>query len=501
MISNKQGLAQKQSLQQRLSPQQLQYVKLLQLPLSDLSQRIKEEIETNPVLEYQEEPDRPIEDINSTNNQDFDESQVADTNEVNWEQVYPRDEYDAWKTGRNQQNSEYSDLPRSYEESPLEKLERQIELVDLDEKQRIIADQILGSLDVDGYFRRDLNNVADSIAFNNGIPVKESEVFEVLSIIQKLDPPGIAARDLQECLLLQLESMPTNTRGKDDAIKILRTKWDLFERKHFDKIAQQLNLTDEMVSDAYHCIQTLDPKPGKSTDPSGADVAMKPDIVVKLLDNEMNKGDADALVGDLAIVLTKGNKPNLLISPYYTKLLEQMKSKGLSEKDQQQAESFLKQNIEAAQWFLDSLKLRGDTLLLVTTEIVKRQEAYFRSGQNMRPLIMKEIAEAVGIDNSTVSRIVNGKYAQTHHGTYELRSFFNEGIDTADGVEVTNREVQSILQSIIDKEDKTDPLSDQALTVELNKLGYVVARRTVAKYREALGLPVARLRKELKSSR
>ncbi len=497
MISNKQGLAQKQTLQQRLSPQQLQYVKLLQLPLSELSQRIKEEIETNPVLEYQEEPVRPSDEEIRTEHQDSDEPNVADVNEINWEQLYPRDEFDAWKTGRNQQHTEYSDIPRSYQESPLEKLERQIELVDLDEKQRIIADQILGSLDVDGYFRRELGSVADSIAFNNGIPVKESEVFDVLSTIQKLDPPGIGARDLQECLLLQLESMSSSTNGRDDAIKIIRSKWDLFEKKHFDKIMLQLNLTEARVAEAYHCIQMLDPKPWKSSDPSGADVAMKPDLVVKALDHEMNKGDADALVGDLAIMLTRENQPNLSISPYYLKLLEQMKSKGLSAKEQQQAESFLKQSIEAAQWFIDSLKLRGDTLLMATTEIVKRQETFFRSGKHMRPLIMKEIADAVGIDNSTVSRIVNGKFVQTSHGTYELRSFFNEGIDTADGEEVTNREVQSVLQSIIDKEDKSDPLSDQALTDELNRQGYVVARRTVAKYREALGQPVARLRKEL----
>ncbi len=496
MISSKQGLAQKQSLQQRLSPQQLQYVKLLQLPLAELSQRIKEEIESNPVLEYREEPAYPADDANTTEVQDTDEPQVADANEINWEQLYSRDEFDAWKTGRNQQHAEFTDIPRSYQESPLEKLERQIELVDLDEKQRIIADQILGSLESDGYFRRELSSVADSIAFNNGIPVKESEVFDVLLIIQKLDPPGIGARDLQECLLLQLESLPSATNGRDDAIRIVRSKWDLFEKKHFDKIGQQLNLSDERVAEAYHCIQMLDPKPWKSSEPSGTDVAVKPDVVVKVVDQEMNKGDADALVGDLAIMLTRGNQPKLSISPYYLKLLEQMKSKGLSTKDQQQAEAFLKQNIETAQWFLDSLKLRGDTLLLVTTEIVRRQDAYFRTGSHMRPLIMKEIAEAVGIDNSTVSRIVNGKYVQTHHGTYELRSFFNEGIGMADGEEVTNREVQSILQSIIDKEDKSDPLSDQALTDELNRLGYVVARRTVTKYREALGLPVARLRRE-----
>jgi len=214
------------------------------------------------------------------------------------------------------------------------------------------------------------------------------------------------------------------------------------------------------------------------------------------VDDGMNAGDADAIVGSLAIILSKENQPKLMISPYYLSMFERMKSSGLSEKDQREVEAFLKQNMESAQWFLDSLKLRGDTLLLVATEIVRRQYTYFEIGSNMRPLIMKEIADAVGIDISTVSRIVNGKFAQTRHGTYELRSFFNEGISTVDGDEVTNREVQAILNDIIENENKKHPLSDQALTDELNNRGYDVARRTVAKYRDALGLPVARLRKE-----
>lgn len=495
MISNKQSLAQKQSLQQRLSPQQIQYVNLLQLPMAELAQRIKEEIEVNPVLEYDDSAQDSAVSANAES-QDVDEPQVADSREVNWEQIYPREEFDAWKTGRNQSIDRQNDIPRSYDESPIEKLERQIELVELTEKQRIIADQIIGSLDVDGYFRRDFSSVADSIAFNSGIPVKESEVLAVLSQIQKLDPPGIAARDLQECLLLQLESMSPGTRGRNNAIRILKSKWDLFEKKHFEKIALQLQLTEKMVADAYHCIQSLDPKPGKSTDPIETNLSVKPDLKVVPIDDGMNAGDADAIVGSLAIILSKENQPKLMISPYYLSMFERMKSSGLSDKDQKEVESFLKQNMESAQWFLDSLKLRGDTLLLVALEIVRRQRIFFMTGSNMRPLIMKEIAEVAGIDISTVSRIVNGKFVETRHGTYELRSFFNEGIGTADGDEVTNREVQAILNDIIENENKKHPLSDQALTDELNNRGYDVARRTVAKYRDALGLPVARLRKE-----
>jgi RNA polymerase sigma-54 factor len=496
MISNKQILTQKQTLQQRLSPQQIQYVNLLQLPIAELAQRIKEEIEVNPVLEYTDSSQ--VSESNSSNESvETDEPEVDDNREVNWEQIYPREEYDSWKTGRNQSSESQFDAPRTYIDSPLEKLEQQIELLDLDEKQRIIADQIVGSLDVDGYFRRELSSVADSIAFNNGIPVKELEVFEVLTQIQSLDPPGIAARDLQECLLLQLDSLAPGTKGRDDAIRILTSKWQLFEKKHFDKIASQLQMTSSMVADAYHCIQSLDPKPGKVTDPIETNLSVTPDLKVLPVDDDMNAGDADALVGDLAIVLSKENQPKLRISAYYLAMLNRMKTSGMSSKDQKQVESFLKQNMESAQWFLDSLKLRGDTLLMVSTEIVRRQQPFFKTGSNMRPLVMKDIAEAVGIDISTVSRIVNGKFVQTRHGTIELRSLFNEGIGTSDGDEVTNREVQSILQQIILNEDKTSPLSDQALTDELNNRGYDVARRTVAKYREALGLPVARLRKEI----
>lgn len=496
MISNKQALAQKQALQQRLSPQQIQYVNLLQLPMAALTQRIKEEMEVNPVLEF----DDSVQDIETTTDsesQDMDENQLADNREVNWEQLYPREVFDTPKTGHNQRGNTQIDIPRLYVESPLETLERQIELVDLSDKQRLIADQILGSLDLDGYFRRSLSSVADSIAFNNGIPVKESEVFEVLSQIQKLDPPGIAARDLQECLLLQLESQPSSIRGRDDAIRILKSKWDLFEKKHFEKIAHQLQLTETMVADAYHCIQSLDPKPGKATDPIETNLAVHPDLRVFQLDNAMNAGDADAIVGDLVVVLSRGNHPKLTISTYYQKMLEGVKASGISDKVQRQVETFLRQNMDAAQWFLDSLKLRGHTLLLVATEIVRQQYTFFLNGSGMRPLIMKDIAEAVGIDISTVSRIVNAKFVQTRHGTYELRSFFNEGIGTATGDEVTNREVQSILYDIIQKEDKSKPLSDHALTNELHNRGFDVARRTVAKYREALGLPVARLRKEI----
>lgn len=494
MISNKQTLAQKQTLQQRLSPQQIQYVKLLQLPMAELSQRIEEEMQLNPVLEY----------IDTSNQSDIqglggstesDEPEIADTNEINWELLYPRDEFDAWKTGRNQHSSDTPDYTRTYVESPLEKLEQQIELLDLTDSQRLIAEQIVGSLDADGYFRRDLSSVADSIAFNHGIPVRESEVLDVLKQIQQLDPPGIAARDLQECLLIQLENLPEHIKGRDDAIRILRKKWDLFEKKHFDRIAQQLGLTEAMVSDAYQCIQALDPKPGKSTDPITTNIAVKPDLIVELVDDGINRGDADALVDDIAIMLTKENQPRLTISPYYLRMLEQVRNTKQAGKSQKQAEAFIRQNIESAQWFLESLKMRGDTLLAVATEIVRRQLIFFKTGASLKPLIMKDVADAVGVDISTVSRIVNGKFVQTRHGTYELRMFFNEGIDTDDGEEVTNREVQSLVGDIIRDEDKRHPLSDQAITDELNNRGYSVARRTVAKYRESLGIPVARLRK------
>jgi len=271
----------------------------------------------------------------------------------------------------------------------------------------------------------------------------------------------------------------------------------MFEKKHFDRIATRLSITDKDVKKAYQCIQNLDPKPGGGNEVIVQAAGITPDVMVVPLDGSMNAGDTDSIIDDLAISLHTRNRPRIAISPHYLGILQNLPKSGASAKEAKETKSFLKSRIEAAKVFIESLELRGSTLLAVTHAIVERQYTFFMSGTSLKPMIMKEIAEAIDLDISTISRTVNGKYVQTHHGTYELRFFFNEGLETTDGSEVTNREVQQTLAAIISSEDKAHPMSDLALTTALNKQGVTVARRTVTKYREALGIPVARLRKEM----
>jgi RNA polymerase sigma-54 factor len=497
MISNRQSLSQKLSQQQRLSPQQIQFVKMLQLPMSELTQRIQEELEANPVLEYLDISNHDTGDLDRQTEGNTTDSEPSDTSEVDWEQLYAKQDRDLFKPVSNHPNKDIIEQPRTYYESLIEQLEHQVDMLSLDEKQHLIADQILGSIDSDGYFRRALSSVADSIAFNHGIPVSQPEVLEVLKKIQNLEPPGIAARDLRECLLIQLQNLPKRTVGRDNAIRIIKKEWELFEKKHFDRISAHLNLSDNEIKQAYLCIQNLDPKPGGGNEIVVQSAGITPDVMVVPLDGSMNAGDADSVIDELAIILHTRNRPKIAISPHYLNILNNLPKSGISNKEIKETQQFLKTRIEAAKVFIESLELRGGTLLAITHAIVERQYTFFMNGTSLKPMIMKDIAEAIDLDISTISRTVNGKYVQTNHGTYELRFFFNEGIETSDGSEVTNREVQQTLAAIISSEDKSQPMSDLALTKALNMQGVTVARRTVTKYREALGIPVARLRKEM----
>jgi RNA polymerase sigma-54 factor len=491
MLSNRQSIAQKQRLQQKLSPQQIQFVNLLQLSMSDLEQRVQSELEANPILELPEE----TEVFKSDDTSATDPSAQSKT-ELEWQSYFGQFDSDT-STGRSNTSTDMFEIPRSYQESPIEQLEQQVDLLAFSEKQRRIADQILGSLDEDGYLRREMRSVADSIAFNYGEPVSELEVLDVLLEIQKLDPPGIAARDLQECLLIQLRAVDDDQPGKKDAIQILRKEWDAFEKKQFDRIKQKLHLSDEQVQQAYHCIQSLNPKPGWTTDPALAAQVVNPDALVLPLSGELNPGDADALVGDLAVIMNRKNRPKLVLSPYYVKMLAQFKTSGSSSKETKEAEQFIRSKMDAAQWFLDALDQRHDLVKAVIVAIIEKQYGFFMFGSALKPLIMKDIAEELGIDISTVSRTVNGKFLQSAQGMYELRYFFNERINTTDGEEVTKRAVQEALTAIIDSEEKNNPLSDQVLTDQLRAQGFDVARRTVTKYRESLDIPVARLRRTI----
>jgi len=495
-------MSQKQSQQQRLSPQQIQYIKLLQLPTVALEQRIKEELEVNPVLEEGEPDEETLDEFNPeeeperTENDDLDP--VDQNEEIDWDEFMHNTEYDgqSYSGGGSYGDESWRDLPNPYHESLLEELEQQVGLLDLDEEQKLIADQILGSLDQDGYFRREIEAVVDNIAFNKGTLTNEEEVEKVRKKIQRLDPPGIASRDLRDCLLVQLELMDENAEGRDTAIEMLRDHWELFEKKHFSKLKKKLNIDNEGLQAAFDCVKSLDPKPGAVGNAvDDTQNYIEPDFEVYYQPAENENTDREE--GDFIIKLNNGNVPPLHISPHYKKMWDDLKKKKTNKKQAKETKSFIKSKIESAQWFIDSIRQRQNTLMNTMKTIVALQENFFKHGEGLKPMILKDIAERVNLDISTISRVVNGKYVQTHFGVFELKYFFSEGLETESGEEVSSREVKNAVQEIVDNENKKKPLSDQAIAKKLKEQGYKVARRTVSKYREKLNIPVARLRKQI----
>ncbi|HEX6982854.1 MAG TPA: RNA polymerase factor sigma-54 [Balneolaceae bacterium] len=493
---------QKQTQQQRLSPQQIQYIKLLQLPTIALEQRIKEELEVNPVLEeeapnlHEDGEDQEWE----TKDAENDELDPVDQNdEIDWDEFMHNSQFDGnYSGGSYSGNEDWRDLPDPYHESQLEELEQQVALLDFNDEQKLIADQILGSLDEDGYFRREIEAVVDNIAFNHGVLINKQEVEKVRKAIQKLDPQGIASRNLRDCLLLQLEMMVEDTQGRANAIKMLRDHWKLFEKKHFTKLKKKLNIDDDELRAAFECVKGLDPKPGASGNVvDDTQNYIEPDFEVYYQPAE-NKQGSQRSEGDFVIKLNNGNIPPLRISPHYKKMWDDLKKrKKASKKETKETKNFIKSKVESAQWFIDSIRQRQNTLMNTMKTIVALQENFFKHGEGLKPMILKDIAERVNLDISTISRVVNGKYVQTHFGVFELKYFFSEGLQTESGEEVSSREVKNAVQEIVDNEDKQKPLSDQAISKLLKKQGYKVARRTVSKYREKLNIPVARLRKQI----
>lgn len=497
-------MKQKQAQQQRLSPQQIQYIKMLQLPTVALEQRIKEELETNPVLEEGEPTDREenLEQTEwETEESDSDEElEAVDQNdEVDWEEFMENTKYEGenYSGGSGYAgNEEWRELPDPYHESFLEKLEQQVGLLDLDEKQQLIADQILGSLDQDGYFRREAEAVVDNIAFNQGVLTSTEEVEQVRKKIQLQDPPGVASKDLRDCLLVQLEMMDENATGRSNAIRMLRDYWKLFEKKHFSKLKKKLDIDDEQLKEAFDCVKRLNPKPGG--DGNAVDDTqnyIEPDFEVYYRPAEHEQDGEEA--GDFVITLNNSNVPPLHISPRYKKMWDDLKKKKNKNKQTKETKSFIKNKIESAQWFIDSIRQRQNTLMNTMQTIVALQENFFKHGEGLKPMILKDIAERVNLDISTISRVVNGKYVQTHFGVFELKYFFSEGLKTQSGEEVSSREVKNRVQDIVNNEDKKSPLSDQAIADLLKEEGYKVARRTISKYREKLNIPVARMRKQI----
>lgn len=497
MMKSGQYLGQKQTTQQRLSPQQIQYIKMLQLPSVALEQRVKDEMESNPLLEEadQNNNEEVLERKKDETEEEFEPEPVDEHDEIDWDEFSHEDEINSYKTGNyNPDQQTWRDLPNPYHQTILEELEEQVALLDLDETEKLIAAQILGSLDSDGYFRRDIDALIDNIAFNHGKMVSEETVENVRHRIQTLDPPGMASVDLRDCLLVQLEQLPGDIDGLEIARKMLRDNWELFERKHFSKLKQKLGIDDKELKAAYHCLKKLDPKPGAGGEsPTNVENYIEPDFEVYYEMNAGKSGDE----GDFVISLNNKNIPPLRISPEYKKMWENLKTKDANVKDTRKTKKFIKDKMESARWFIESIRQRQHTLLLVMKTIVALQEEFFRTGESLKPMIMKDIAERIDMDISTISRVVNGKYVQTNFGVFELKYFFSEGISTDNGEDVSATEVKNKLLEIVDDEDKQNPLSDKALAEELKKLGYNIARRTISKYREQLNIPVARLRKQI----
>ncbi|GAB5408167.1 MAG: RNA polymerase factor sigma-54 [Balneolaceae bacterium] len=414
--------------------------------------------------------------------------------DVDWDEFDTNTEYDgeSYSIPTHPDLEEWRDLPNPYNESLLEELENQVALLNLTEEEQLVAAQILGSLDEDGYFRRELIAVADNIAFNHGIYLEVEDVERIRKNIQKLDPIGIASTSLQDCLLVQLKETDENLPGRNLAIRIVEEAWTAFEKKHFSKLVQRLNADEESLKEAFEAIRHMDPRPGLvSNGLEDTQNYIEPDFEVYWRGADQSETGK----GEFIIHLNQRNAPSLRISPEYRQMWDEIKAK--KQKADAQTQQFMKGKIDSANWFIESIKQRQNTLMNTMKTIVALQEDFFMFGDGLKPMILKDVAERIGMDISTVSRVVNGKYVQTNYGVYELKYFFNEGLETESGEEVSNREVKNILQTIIDDEDKRSPLSDQALADTLNERGYKVARRTVSKYREQLNEPVARLRKQI----
>lgn len=482
-----------QKLLQKLSPQQIQFIKLLQVPTVSLDTRIKEELENNPALEdlslanmnepTEEYPDRDPDD--NFNSEDSQES----SDEFNVDDYLQDDNINDFGSKYEQNgddDEERKEIPIAVQNSFFESLQVQLDLVPLTDKDLRIGQQIIGSLDDDGYLRRPITSLIDDLAFSQNVYAEDEEVLEMLKVIQSFDPAGVGARDLQECLLIQLRKRE-QTPFVRKAIMVVEDYLEEFTKKHYDKLERSLNMDSEELKDVVNEILKLNPKPGDSNAVTTKQLQIIPDFHISNND------------GILFLTLNSKNAPELRVSRSYQDMFEHYDKTAQKDKKLKEAVQFVKQKLDSAKWFIDAIKQRQQTLLKTMNAIMHYQYEYFLTGddKNLKPMILKDIADRIAMDISTVSRVANSKYVQTEFGTFLLKSFFSEAIQMESGEEVSNKEVKKILEECIGKEDKRRPLADEKLTEILKEQGYNIARRTVAKYREAMNIPVARLRKEL----
>lgn len=478
-----------QKLLQKLSPQQIQMIKLLEIPAVQLEQRIKKELEENPVLEEgadeeidkQEEEDI-VDDTFEDNTEEFSLSDYLDEDDT--------PSYKLTTSNYSKDDERNAEIPFSVGSSFHEHLKSQMGLQSLTVEEEELAKYIIGNIDEDGYLRRKTESIVDDLAFLQNIKTSEEELLNILRIVQDFEPPGVGARDLQECLLLQIERKDQDDPVKKRAREILKYYFQEFTKKHYEKIEERLNLADGELKEAINEILKLNPKPGGSVNDPHSKLfhQIVPDFVLENRD------------GKFELLLNSKNVPDLRVSRTYAEMLRSFKAqKDKPSKNEKEAISFVKQKLDSAKWFIDAIRQRQATLLITMNAILSYQEEYFNEGDEtkLKPMILKDIAEMTGMDISTISRVANSKYIQTHFGIFPLKYFFSEGMHKESGEEVSTREIKTILMECIDKEDKKKPLNDEKLGAILKEKGYQIARRTVAKYREQLKIPVARLRKEL----
>ena len=464
-------------LSQKLSPQQIQLMKLIQLTTAELEQKVKNEIEENPALEHGSES-------LDTDSNDFDsEIQSEDVNVDD----YLSDENDDFSQNFYSTNEENNNFQTKSSPSFHQYLDNQSRNLILNDKEKPLCEFLIGSIDESGYLRREVDDIIDDLAFTQNIITNRDDVISVLKKIQDLDPPGVGARSLQECLLIQLNKKTNQKESILNSIKIIESEFELFSKKKFSKLSEKLNLSDNDLKESIDEISKLNPKPGGSISSEFSNNTIIPDFILKIEE------------GELIVELNKRNSPELRLSNSYKNILEGYKNDPNKSKSQNQAMQFLKQKLDSAKWFIEAVEQRYQTLFQTVDAIVTFQNDYFLSGEesDLKPMILKDIAEKINMDISTISRVANSKYIDTPYGIKLLKSYFSEGMKNKDGEDISTIEIKKTLKQIIDDEDKAKPLSDIELSKGLSEKGYKVARRTVSKYREQLDLPVARLRKEL----
>jgi len=477
-------------LSQKLSPQQIQLMKLIQLPTQAFEQRLKEEMNENPALEAGKEEDEDYEKDEFDNEEeydDFDDNETIET-DINIDEYLSNDETPDYKLQANN----YSD--EEQRESPLaspisfhQDLINQLNTFMLNDEEREIAEFLVGSIDDMGYIRRSIPDIVDDMAFTQGIYTDEKMVERILHVIHELEPSGVGARDLQECLLLQLKHK-TPTESVELATDIIENQFDAFTKKHYDKLQQKYSISQETLKKGIHEIEKLNPKPGGAYTGSNRPTEnVVPDFAIRIVE------------GELELTLNGRNAPTLHVSKDYQEMLQTYKDSRDKSAQQKDAVQFIKQKLDSAKWFIDAIRQRQETLFVTMNAIMHYQEEYFLDGDEtkLRPMILKDIADMVGLDISTISRVANSKFVETPYGTKLIKEFFSEAMKNDQGEDVSTLEIKKILQNIIEEEDKHKPLPDDQLADLLKDKGYPIARRTIAKYREQLDIPVARMRKKM----